>query len=107
MNIDEITKDIVIRAQKAPWGSGVELLIKQGDYIAEPVVFTKMVEGYAYEPTLSISMNSAQRLMDELWIAGLRPSEGTGSAGSLKATQDHLNDMRDIVFNELNIMRKV
>ena len=35
-----------------------------------------------------------QNLIDALWTCGFRPTEGTGSAGSLKATQDHLQDMR-------------
>ena len=48
-------------------------------------------------------MESAQRLMDELWNVGLRPSEGTGSAGSLAATQRHLNDIRAIVSKTLQV----
>jgi len=40
----------------------------------------------------------ARRLMDEMWNAGFRPSEGSGSAGALKAVQDHLADMQKIVF---------
>ncbi len=48
-------------------------------------------------PDISMWPGSAQQLMDELWNVGLRPSEGTGSAGSLAATQRHLGDMRSIV----------
>lgn len=40
----------------------------------------------------------AQNLMDALWDAGLRPSEGSGSAGAMAATQRHLDDMRKLVF---------
>ncbi len=50
---------------------------------------------------LSLRMDEAQRLVDELWDAGLRPSEGSGSAGSLAATQKHLLDMRMIAFAAL------
>lgn len=39
--------------------------------------------------------------MDQLWNCGLRPTEGSGSAGSLAATQRHLEDMRKIAFNTL------
>ena len=39
-------------------------------------------------------------LMDDLWQCGLRPSEGTGSAGALAATQKHLDDMRKLVFQD-------
>lgn len=41
---------------------------------------------------------AAQELMDQLWSAGLRPTEGKGSAGSLAATERHLADMRALVF---------
>jgi len=41
--------------------------------------------------------------MDSLWDCGLRPSEGTGSAGALSATQKHLDDMRKIVFKKLGL----
>jgi hypothetical protein len=37
------------------------------------------------EAPIEISHKQAQQLMDELWRCGLRPSEGTGSAGSLAA----------------------
>jgi hypothetical protein len=45
--------------------------------------------------------NEAQTLMDDLWQAGLRPSEGSGSAGSLAATERHLADMQKIAFKFL------
>ena len=31
---------------------------------------------------------------------GIRPSEGSGSAGSLAATERHLHDMRALVFRD-------
>jgi hypothetical protein len=50
------------------------------------------------DPTFCLSMDDAQALMDDLWHAGLRPTEGSGSAGALAATQRHLEDMRTLVF---------
>lgn len=47
---------------------------------------------------IRLSHVGAQELMDQLWQAGLRPSEGSGSAGSLAATERHLADMRSLVF---------
>jgi len=55
------------------------------------------------EPTFRMSPAEAQVLMDSLWDCGLRPSEGTGSAGALSATQKHLDDMRKIVFKKLGL----
>ncbi|MCK9587807.1 MAG: hypothetical protein M0Q93_00425 [Terrimicrobiaceae bacterium] len=53
------------------------------------------------EPMLTLSAEDTQGLMDELWRCGFRPTEGTGSAGSLAATQKHLEDMRSLVFKTL------
>jgi hypothetical protein len=49
------------------------------------------------DPTVRLGQEGAQELMDELWRVGVRPSEGTGSAGSLAATERHLQDMRKLV----------
>lgn len=54
-------------------------------------------------PALSLSQSDAQQLMDELWHCGLRPSEGSGSAGSLAATERHLADMRTMAFHALQV----
>lgn len=37
-------------------------------------------------------------MMDELWQAGCRPSQGVGSVGQLESTKYHLEDMRRLVF---------
>ncbi len=55
-------------------------------------------EGKSQEPFLKLSPTSAQELMDGLWDCGIRPSEGSGSAGALLATQKHLKDMQTLVF---------
>jgi hypothetical protein len=54
-------------------------------------------------PTLQIDEAQAQALMDDLWAAGLRPAEGSGSAGSLLATQRHLADMRQLAFAKIEV----
>lgn len=53
------------------------------------------------EPFAELDTTAAQRLMDELWSCGIRPTEGRGSAGSLAATERHLDDMRRIAFGAL------
>lgn len=59
---------------------------------------TSADEGMEQPPTLSMQDEQCQQLMDELWRVGFRPSEGSGSAGSLAATERHLADMRHLVF---------
>jgi hypothetical protein len=66
--------------------------------------FTTIKANEVIEPKEEIvfSLDIAQELMDGLWQCGLRPSEGTGSAGALKATENHLKDMQTIVFKLLD-----
>ena len=67
-----------------------------------PLTMQTIAEGEEIsEPTLSLGTEAAQTLMDELWRCGLRPSEGTGSAGSLAATERHLKDMQTIAMGLL------
>ena len=54
-------------------------------------------------PTFTMPEHTAQKLMDDLWDCGLRPSEGTGSAGALAATQKHLEDLKRIAFHALKV----
>jgi hypothetical protein len=73
--------------------------------IGRPLGFEKIDPTIASPevPTFTLDLDTAQQLMDELWQVGLRPSEGTGSAGSLAATQKHLEDMRKLVFEALTV----
>ena len=47
---------------------------------------------------MELTDHEAQLLMDELWKFGVRPSDRSGNAGQIKAMDDHLQDMRSIVF---------
>lgn len=97
---------IKIYAQRQPhFGQGIELMIANGRDPAK-LTYTHLSdeERCCYVPPTEVITNTAaQMLMDELWNCGIRPSEGTGSAGSLKATENHLDDMRKIAFKKLNI----
>lgn len=42
------------------------------------------------QPLFKIDLTEAQHLMDELWLLGIRPTEGHGSTGQLAATEKHL-----------------
>ena len=58
-----------------------------------------LLPAVAPDPTFRLSYQEAQVLMDDLWASGLRPTEGNGSAGALAATNNHLQDMRRLVFD--------
>ena len=95
-----------------PFGDGIQIFAHGGSahdqhraiFLPTVVEFKPLNDiGTEPEPWTQLDMESAQRLMDELWNVGLRPSEGTGSAGSLAATQRHLNDIRAIVSKTLQV----
>ena len=67
---------------------------------ARPLLFSEQSEDTFIEPCIRLETTEAQKLIDELWNCGLRPSEGTGSAGSLAATERHLKDMQRLVFKD-------
>ena len=54
-------------------------------------------------PTFQLAPEDAQALMDDLWHAGLRPTEGRQSEGVTEAQANHLADMRQIAFAKLNV----
>lgn len=94
----------VIRAQSAPWHAGVEFMLMDvgGDQrlAVESIIVRTVGQGEAVQPAFVLDTDDAQTLMDDLWRAGLRPTEGAGSAGSLAATERHLADMRKLVFEK-------
>jgi hypothetical protein len=65
--------------------------------VGQSVVIAPLDRNVWTPPTFEVEPEEAQNLMDELWRCGLRPTEGTGSAGSLAATERHLKDMRALV----------
>jgi hypothetical protein len=95
-----------IRIERAPWYHGAHVLIRSGDSVVSGVELETPDPGRIASPSFSISDENAQTLMDDLWAAGFRPTEGSGSAGSLRATEKHLDDMRRIVGKHLMVNLK-
>ena len=97
-----------IRANRPNFKYGIDFYIFQsveGKRYLGRLTFEEISKrAFIDEPTISLDMqpieNTAQVLMDDLWSCGIRPTEGAGSAGSLKATEYHLEDMRKLVFEE-------
>ena len=100
-----------IRARRADFSCGPDIVNLfafqkrcKDYYIAQPLEMKMEVKEYAVmRPFLEINMGEAQELMNDLWDCGLRPSEGSGSAGAFKAVQDHLEDMRKIVGKKVGV----
>lgn len=77
--------------------------VKGVQSVAQPLVMSEVEEGREVKPTFELDPTRTQELFNQLWNAGFRPKDGTGSVGQLQATEDHLNDMRKIVFFNMGI----
>ena len=97
--------------ENTPWSRVVSFWLRmktwspdQATYaMAQPLTWRTMTEaeeGTTQPCAFSLQHEQAQQFMDELWRVGFRPTEGSGSAGSLAATERHLADMRALVFKQ-------
>lgn len=100
-----ISKDIIHQR----YDVSVVLDHKHGKYaVAMPLTMktpTEEDQGAYLHPTMSLTKESAVRLMDAMWEVGIRPSNGEGNAGELAATKHHLDDMRKIVFDMMELKK--
>ena len=98
-----------IRANAVEWrmgGVGIWLIDHDSEgrrTVAKPIEFEPFVEGSLLEPALHLSPERAQLLIDDLWAAGFRPTQGRQSDGVTAAQASHLADMRAIVASRLKI----
>jgi hypothetical protein len=94
-----------IRVLPNPCIRGLEIYVIRGTMYAADIEWrdVETVEGIYRPPTFVLDNDAAQYLMDNLFAAGFRPSEATGSAGQREALEQHLEDMRTIAFAKLEI----
>jgi len=97
-------EDIQVHAYYSPWMGYYELYMKlpgdknRGIFFAPPEV--REIEAGGCWPSASLDINQvvAQRLLQALWDAGLRPNNGESSVAHVEAMKYHLEDMRKLVF---------
>ena len=103
-------KDVRIRAGRGNFYDDtveIGILTGRGDdkkYV-HSLNFVPLGKDGSFKPCCTLDAKHAQHLIDALWNCGLRPTEGTGSAGAMAATQkhlvateSHLGDMRKMAF---------
>lgn len=49
-------------------------------------------------PFMELDYTDGQQLMDELWNAGVRPSDSRDLSGQISAMKAHMSDLRRLVF---------
>lgn len=75
--------------------------------ILQGVLFTRIDQGEEFPSDgLLMSREVCQSLMDELWRVGIRPADGTGSAGAMLATENHIKDLREISGRLLSLLEE-
>lgn len=52
------------------------------------------------EPTMQLKLSEAQSLLDALLDAGMRPTNLSNPSGEIQRINDHLQDMRKLVFKD-------
>jgi len=96
-----------VRAKASPWSGGVEIAafghLNNGDTRVATVVWETISDTAEMKTLLTIRTEQAQVLMDDLWNAGIRPTDGAGSAGAMRAAEHHIADLRQVAFKVLGI----
>jgi|GEM_PF-5320579 len=74
-------------------------------HLEPPEVGVAWYKAYDVE-AFSLPDDMAQKLMDAFWIAGVRPTRQIKDEAALGPTQDHLKDMRTIVWKLMGLGEK-
>lgn len=106
---------MIARKDVGFWGDSLSIFIYTKDVmqpskigIAQPLIFDWCDEGGIVPSQASIGgvrVESATRLMDSLWDAGIRPSRmGTVDRQSeINAMQKHIEDLRKLLWNRMGV----
>ena len=93
------------------WRFGLDIRMvqkKEGKiYLAQPVTMVEHKDGESANATMNLMKNESTALMDALWRAGVRPSNGEGNVGMIGAMKEHMADLRkEIEFDRKMIEAK-
>lgn len=70
--------------------------------VAKPVEFTmeNIGDHVIKDPTFYLDFDAAQSLLDTLIESGMRPTKLANPSGEIARINDHLQDMRTLVFDQ-------
>lgn len=57
-------------------------------------------------PTVMMTKEAAQQMMDQLWMLGLRPVQSKATTGMLEAKEANLNDLRKLMAQLFELVQK-
>ena len=64
---------------------------------AAPVAMALAEEGREVVPAATLSHQGAQKLIDDLWNAGYRPTNAVNQDGTIAAMRDHIKSLKDML----------
>ena len=104
----DMKSKLEIRVESVSWSPGVRFLIceQHGDrfYAAPNIIMDKVEPNESCDPSGTLSKDSAQALMDNLWSMGFRPGALRSSDAEVTALKGHLADMQRLVFNNPHLI---
>lgn len=92
-----------VYVRKEAWSDSLSLYLalesfKNTIFVAKPLELQEHEFGAVSQPTLTVDPTTAQKLMDELYAVGVRPS--MEKERSYQDIRNHLEDMRSLVFKK-------
>jgi hypothetical protein len=106
---------MLVRKDVGFWGDSLSLFMYTKDImqpskigIAQPLVFDWQDEGGIVPSQASVGgmkIETAVRLMDSLWEAGVRPSRQdiTSQDAEIRAMRAHIEDLRKLLWNRIGM----
>lgn len=97
-------------AERRPYGDGYNLYMARYGYrgkisVVDPLVFTEIEDGDEFPPQPAVDRGHAEAFlraaMNCAWELGYRPDGFNDTRESMKATTQHLQDMRAIAFHKV------
>jgi hypothetical protein len=87
---------------------GIEIYIREplGEgriSYAEPITMSEPLDDSRFiQPAFTITKESAEQLMEDLWNAGIRPAATKPQGETIAALKDHLEDSKAVAHQLLN-----
>jgi len=98
-----------IRARQSIYDFGIDIVLMSESTngrrtIIKDIVFEDVPDASLVPPkAITIDKVIARRLMDDLWLSGVRPSKELYGESDKEDIKNHLADMRSIVFNGITM----
>jgi hypothetical protein len=94
------TRIILSKQDFSGFGYDLRYGLDEGDgtlSVAQPVVLEKVKRGMLVEPMLTLDEDACQMLMNELYIAGIRPSKNLVGQDSPSVVREEVGWLRETV----------